>query len=1199
MKRHGKLLSLILAVMLSAFMLLSASGLEIFIIASSDEYLGYGTSASYLETIGVMQGYDDGELHLEEPILRYQAALFFARVVTGVTNDTAWGTGASSHYTDVPEYGPVIDMITEMDIIRGYDNDTYGYNDGIRYQDMCALVVRVLGYETEEMIASYPLSYVFKIKELGLDLDGVKPEDYLNRGQTAQMVYDALVTEIADTTDKDVLALQKIIEAKYGADAVNETKETYLERNFDVSSTMYFEICATENYRMDADYEYAEEGYVNAYALTWNETDKEWDVGDIWSFPIEGTETADVSEADLIGKCLVVVFDEKTPTAEELDDEDISIIHADIVEATTYENMGELSYVKFNDDYTKLTLGTKTIVIEDSVAIIWQYSDDKSAVCDDMSFADLAEAIEDNTYFAIDYYDYNRDGNCDTLVYKPYSFGQYAERTYSGTKYVMVGQYRDAAVYDLTKTSDKTDDNKTNFVEYFLGQDTTAAATASKSYTKYTPGDTSLKINSTVGELSATVAVSGDDISTGDFMIYYYNPLLNELVVAENLGTYQLGTLTGYKGSKQVYVLDGSEISVGLPGNMTDDNGLLVGDGAYTATYNLARVIVSNYEKGNPNAKYLEYDGKMIYLDSYGGTDVVIGSDWVIIDIEETLDDYLDTLDDEDDAWDVPFDGNVALLKKVDAATGAFAEIQVEEVVVREGEEDVSYTFKNIAERHEIGSWGDMTLYNLIAANGVLYAIEDDDEDGKYELYAYGTGDFNVLGAKAIAPNEDGKATVSFSYNKSNEFVAENYVGILTDRVTTSASTVSIIIGQDGYRLVKGELGTDSTSKPNALWLTDAALILEATDAQLTIFDPAGFVVLDAEENQLYANNAASIWNTGNNSDDDVVYYMMLQNTVYGESYVMENADGSPAENDNGDILYAHEYRNLYNLGTGSSETVTLITTSLDAPATEVVNSVNGVIRYDAENNEATLTNFGEVFVENGDYRYGGFAWLAAKDRISFATQAKDEDGNGYISSDEKGQSFYANTESDLVYNTLSSLNVTFIDLDEGASVDSDEYSFTDAYVFYQDNESNRKYYAAVELEDREEGVDYPAGTFPVKRHVISAKDVSGNIANGKITALTAGKEGLIASPAFYRWNGWCDYLIPAVNEDGDTVWAYEGSLRVNVTYYAYIDYDEDANTCNAVVVRVGKIAGVVGANADVPDVADEPTDPSYNFTGE
>ena len=1202
MKRHGKLLLLVLAMILSTLMIVSASGLEIFIIASTEEYESYGTSARYLEVIDVMQGYGDGDLHLEEPILRYQAALFFARVVTGVTDDTAWGTGPSATYSDVPEYGPVIDMISSMDIIRGYGNGKFGYNDGIRYQDMCAMLIRVLGYETEEMAASYPLSYIFEVEKLGLALENVKPADYLNRGQTARMIYDALVTDIADTTDEKVLTLEKVVEALLGNNAVNATKETYLERNFDVSSTMQFEIVATENYKMDG-YDFAEEGYFEAELLVVDDDGYVHYSDEVWAFPIEGTPTTDVPEAALIGKCLDIVFDEKNPTSDMLADEECEVIHADIVEGVVYENLGELSHVAFDEDMEKLTLGPKTVKVSDLdyYAFIWQYSDDASKVTDSLTVQELAEAMENNTYFSLECFDYNKDGYYDTVIYTPYSFGQYAKRTYSGKDYVMLGQYYPTAVYDTSKTAEKTDDNKTYFVEYFLGEDTTVAAVASKSYAKYTPGDTSLKVNESVSELSMTATVTGEEIRTGDFMLYSYNELTNTLDVVENLGTYQLGTVTGYKTRNQTYVLDGSEMSVGMPGNQVAENGLLVGDGAFAEVYEDVRNMVANYEKGNYNAKYLEYDGKIIYLESYGGSDNVVGSDWVIIDADETLEKYKDSLKDEEDAWDVPFEGTNALLEKLDPATGDFETIRVEKVAVLVEGTATEYTFKNIAERYEIGSWTDNKLYNALSQNGVLYAIEDDDQDGFYEIYARGTENFNVLGAKPVYVSGSTEPTVSFSYNKSNEFIAENSVGILTQRLNTNANTVSVIIGQDGYTVVKGALGTDSVT-PNGLWLSESAMILEATDDQLTIFDPVGYIDVAAASNHLYHNNEDSIWHTGDGArtDDGVAYYMMVEASSYVDSYVMENSDGSIAENEDGDRLYAHEYKGLYNLLTGTRENVTLVTTSLDAPATEVVNSITGVIKYNAEKYEADLTTFGEVFVANGDYHYGGFAWLAAKDRISFAVQPKDRNGDGDTNDkNEQGTSFYANTDEDKVYNSLSSLKVTFIDLDAGADVDPDEHSFTDAYVFYRDDESNRKSYAAVELEDRKQGIGYPAGTYPIKRHIISAKDVSGNIGNGRITELTAGKEGLIASQAFFRWNGWSDYLIPPVNEDGDTVWTYEGSIRIAVTYYAYINFDEEEKTCEAVVIRVGENMGVVGANDSIPAAKDEPTDPEVNYTEE
>ena len=268
MKRHGKLLSLVLAVVMAAALLLSASGLEIFIIASSDEYEKYATSAKYLEAIDVLQGYEDGELHLEEPILRYQAALFFGRVVTGVTNDADWGEGPSTEFTDVPQYGNVIDMIAGMDIIRGYGNGKFGYNDGIRYQDMCAMWIRALGYETEEMAAAYPMSYVLKAEELGISIDNVMPADYLNRGQVAQMLYDALVTPISNgVDDKMEMIIKALIEEK-GGTVPNEDENTYLERYFDVSSQMYFRIVATENYKVASGQSKAEKGYFIAHEVS-------------------------------------------------------------------------------------------------------------------------------------------------------------------------------------------------------------------------------------------------------------------------------------------------------------------------------------------------------------------------------------------------------------------------------------------------------------------------------------------------------------------------------------------------------------------------------------------------------------------------------------------------------------------------------------------------------------------------------------------------------------------------------------------------------------------------------------------------------------------------------------------------------------------------------------------------------------------
>lgn len=1178
MKRHGKLLTLVLAVLLAAMLLVSASGLEIFIIASSDEYENYATSAKYLETIDVLKGYDDGELHLEEPILRYQAALFFARVVTGVTDETLWGEGSSKTFTDVPQYGNVIDMIAAMNFIRGYGDGRFGYSDGIMYQDMCAMLVRVLGYETEEMVAAYPMSYVLKVEELGLDLKNVKPADLLNRGQVAQMLYDALVTPIVSMTSEQNSKWEQILTAVNGGQPINDEEDTYLERNFNVSSQMYFQIVATENYRM-AGYTRAEKGYFKAQQYKLNAAGTAFEtVGTEWTFPIEGEATNGVTEGDLIGRYLTLIFDHKEPTQALFDEEECIIVHAEMATADIYQNVGELSYVHFTDNnaYDTLVLGPKTVKFDNKLdPVLVQYNNDEATVFNTFAVdytggtyaKALSDAMDANTYFHIEAYDFNADGEYDRLVFVPYTFGQYQLRTYGGQSYHMVGQYNSSYVYDMTDTTERTDDNKTYFVEKFLGTNAPAGNTVN-----YTPGNTKLSVSVSDSEYSLGATLKGEEIASGNFMLYNYNKITGELYVAENLGSFQIGVLTGFRTREETFVIDGTVMSVGLPGKISGNTGLLNEETGYALKESEARAIVLNFEKGNNNIKYLEYDGKIVYFESYGSSDVVVSGDYVIVDIDKTMTEHTNDVG-ASEVWDIPYTADAAVLKTLDPATGDFSEIKVESVTYMVGTTETTQTFDKVDQRRVFGNWTDNTGKNLFTTYGAIYAARDEDEDGLYELHAYGTVAFSsIVGANIqTTPAPE----VYFSYNKSNEFMQENAAGILVGRVTTGNSTVSVVIGSDGYIMVKGALGTDSTEEPNKLTLSSAALILEANDEQITIFDPTKTVTHGSATN-VYGNDQRSVWYNGAGARvDGVQYYIMLQNSMYNGSEALLDENGDFIKDENGRKLYTHNYRNLYNLVTGATETVQIITTTLTPPAEEVINSVEGVIRVDADNNAATITTFGEVFVKNGDYQYGGFARLYAKDRINFSTQAK---------AGEPAKSLYYNSDSDLVYQALDDLNITFIDLDGGADVDPDEYSFKDAYVFYQYSDSNAMTYAAVTLTDRVAGQDYSTGTFPVKRHYISKTDLTDRIANGAITNLTAGKSGLIADAGFYRWNGWSDYLIPAVDEDGETIWSYEGSLRVSVTYYAYIDYDEKANTVDAVVVRVGKVGNPIAKS-----------DPDYN----
>lgn len=1194
MKKHTKIVAIALSVVMMLAMLISASGLEIFIIASSDEYKDYTTTAKYLETISVLKGYDDGQLHLEEPIQRYQAALFFARIATGITNESAYGTGKSDVFSDVPEYGPVMDLIANMGIIRGYGDGRFGYNAQIMYQDMCAMLVRVLGYETEEMIATYPISYITKVDKLGLALKNVKGTDYLNRGQTAQMVYDALVTEISQTSDAREQILADLLKKVNGVDDSDMTKDTYLERNFKVSSRMEFVLVATEKYKLDGYSFAAKDKITMTYTYT---DDKNVKHTDEWTFPVEGGPTAGVSEADLIGKHFTLVFDSKTPTQAELDKGDIGVIYAEMTDPDVYENLGELNVVKYDKTKETLSLNKTTVKFADSkvaAPTILTYTDNAAKVFAELTYDELVKKLESLGYFRIDAYDYDDDGVYDELVYIPYTFGQYASRTYkdssNGNKaaaFTMIGTYAAAPVYDTTNGAAKTAENRTNFIERFAGTTSMASSTS-----KYTPGDSTLTVSKAKGELAKDTKLSGVEIKSGDFMIYNYNKLTNKLYVAANLGTMQTGTLSGLNKKAQTVTIDGDALAIGILGNMDAATGILAGTDAYEAIEETRlQPILSSYKKGEINVRYLEYDGKIAYIESYSDTDNLVCGDYVIVDIEKTMKDHKKAVNNDDEVWDIGFENGNAVVKVYNPETAKIETVKVESLTVRTRSGDETQSFKNAEERNKLGIWTKNTLYDLFKANGALYLSEDSDGDGFLELYAAGTKKFDgeyvdkngnktagILGAPVIQASGS-NADVSFGFGKSNKFVGTNYIGIPTDRYVTGADTVAIVIAGDGYAAVTGELGK-KTTEINSLWLSAAAEVLRSDSKALIIYDPASTL------SETYKGNTASIWHTGETADKDdgIGYYLFGAASKYIESRLKLDESGNPVEDDNGKKLYEHEYKNLINLRTNRNESITLVSTDAEPITEDVINSVTAVIRVDAENNEVKLTSFGEVYVENGDYTYGGFSWLAAADRIQFVTMPKDGKPGAKVAYDQT---------TDVKYQTLDSLNVTFIDLDAGAGVDYKKYSFADSYIFHQDNESNRANYQVVDLKD----TTCPDGTFAIRRNYVNGTDATDAIVDGAITTLNAGKSGLICSQHWFRWNGWSDYLIPAVDSNYETIWNYAGSLRVRVTYYAYLDYDPDANSLKAVVVRVGEIIGVVASGEDIPAARDPETEGPTNET--
>lgn len=153
----------------------------------------YAVAMKELQNLHILKGNENGDLMPEDGVTRYQAALFFAQILTGKTDAAVWNKKAKSdYYTDVVEYADAIDLLTEQGKIRGIGGGRFGYNAGILYRDMLVLAVRFLGEETEGM--TYPADYIARAEALGLCENlALAPDGALRRGETAQLMYNLLL----------------------------------------------------------------------------------------------------------------------------------------------------------------------------------------------------------------------------------------------------------------------------------------------------------------------------------------------------------------------------------------------------------------------------------------------------------------------------------------------------------------------------------------------------------------------------------------------------------------------------------------------------------------------------------------------------------------------------------------------------------------------------------------------------------------------------------------------------------------------------------------------------------------------------------------------------------------------------------------------------------------------------------------------
>lgn len=168
--------------------------------APAEEATPYDRAIRFLTTYNVMHGYEDGLLHAEKDVERYQMALFIGRITTGWVEDDTWEDfdANDSGFSDLKGtaaenvYG-AMSYVSQKGIIEGYPDGTFKPEQVVTYREALTMAVRALGYQGLE----YPWGYIEKAVSLGLTdgITGVAYTDVINRGVAAQIIYNAMFAD--------------------------------------------------------------------------------------------------------------------------------------------------------------------------------------------------------------------------------------------------------------------------------------------------------------------------------------------------------------------------------------------------------------------------------------------------------------------------------------------------------------------------------------------------------------------------------------------------------------------------------------------------------------------------------------------------------------------------------------------------------------------------------------------------------------------------------------------------------------------------------------------------------------------------------------------------------------------------------------------------------------------------------------------
>ena len=157
---------------------------------------------SLLSELNIMVGDDDGNLRLDDNVSRAE----FAKIAVASSSykDTV-ATGLKvSPFKDVTYThwsAPYIKAAVSAGIAEGYVDSTFRPDNTVSYEEALTMVLKVLGYTTQDFGDSWPYGQMGLANSLEITKNvNAEQGEALTRRQVARLIYNTLDTKIKDNT---------------------------------------------------------------------------------------------------------------------------------------------------------------------------------------------------------------------------------------------------------------------------------------------------------------------------------------------------------------------------------------------------------------------------------------------------------------------------------------------------------------------------------------------------------------------------------------------------------------------------------------------------------------------------------------------------------------------------------------------------------------------------------------------------------------------------------------------------------------------------------------------------------------------------------------------------------------------------------------------------------------------------------------